>query len=134
MKRLFTLLSLPIAMLAIGCDDKPDNRNTSNVTPTHVEPDNTEVNKRDADGHTATAFDQSNDKADIELVAKIRKQVVDVDKMSVKGQNVKIITNAGKVILRGPVDTAAEKDSIGKIAVDAAGAGNVTNNLEVETH
>lgn len=93
MKRRFTLLSLPIALATIGCDNNND-------TGTRVEPDNTQVNERDADGNTATPFDQSNDQADIDLAAKIREQVVDVDDMSVKGQNVKIITNAGKVILR----------------------------------
>lgn len=126
MKRLFSLFSIPIALLTIGCD------NTGNNTSNRVEPDNTSVNQRDASGDTATVFDQSNDQADIDLVAKIRKQVVDADKMSLKGQNVKIITNSGKVLLRGPVESSAEKTAIEKIAVDAAGAGNVTNNLEID--
>lgn len=126
MKRRFTLLSMPIVLLAAGCD------NNGNDASNRVEPDNTQVNERDADGHTATPFDQSNDQADIDLVAKIRKQVVDFDAMSVKGQNVKIITNGGKVILRGPVESPAEKATIEKIAVDAAGAGNVTNSLEID--
>jgi osmotically-inducible protein OsmY len=113
-------------MLAIGCSDN------DNKTDKTADPDNTKVNQRDAEGNTATAFDQSNDQADIDLVAKIRERVVDVDDMSVKGQNVKIITNNGNVILRGPVASAAEKEAIEKIATDAAGAGKVTSNLEVD--
>ena len=35
--------------------------------------------------------------------------------------------------LRGPVNTQDEKDRIGKMATDTAGAGNVDNQLEVKT-
>lgn len=125
MKTLLILLSFPLAAIAIGCDNR-------DVTDTPVEPDNTGINDRDADGTTLTPLDQSNDQADLDLVAKIREQVVAADNMSVKGQNIKIITNGGNVALRGPVASETEKQNIEKIAVDAAGTGKVTNDLEVD--
>jgi hyperosmotically inducible protein len=46
--------------------------------------------------------------------------------------NVKIITVDGKVTLRGPVKTAAEKTRIGQIATKEAGKATVDNQLEVK--
>jgi len=92
--------------------------------------DNTGVNERDRDSSAKTPLDQNENKADIATTADIRKRVVDTE-MSINAQNVKIITQDGKVTLRGPVQTAAEKQTIEAIAVDVAGEGNVTNELEV---
>ena len=64
------------------------------------------------------------------ITADIRKQVVET-KMSVDAQNIKIITQDGKVTLRGPVKTEEEKQMIQKIDLDLAGANNVDNQLEV---
>ena len=52
--------------------------------------------------------------------------------MSVNAQNVKIITQSGKVTLRGPVKTEEEKAQIAKMAEEVAGPGNVDNQLEVQ--
>jgi osmotically-inducible protein OsmY len=59
-----------------------------------------------------------------------RKRVTDT-KMSVDAQNVKIITQDGRVTLRGPVKSDEERNAIEEIATDVAGADNVTNELEV---
>jgi hyperosmotically inducible periplasmic protein len=93
--------------------------------------DNTGVNERDAGGSTVTPFDQSNDQADIDLVAAIRSRVVDIDNLSVQGRNVKIITNRGRVVLRGPVASVEEREAIASIAQDLAGPTMVNNQLEV---
>jgi osmotically-inducible protein OsmY len=66
----------------------------------------------------------------IAITADIRKQVVDTE-MSVKSQNVKIITQDGKVTLRGPVETAAEKTRIEEIARAVVGADNIDSQLDV---
>jgi osmotically-inducible protein OsmY len=52
--------------------------------------------------------------------------------MSVNAKNVKVITNKGKVTLRGPVNTAEEKRFIGDIANRIASIENVDNQLEVK--
>ena len=61
----------------------------------------------------------------------IRKRIVDT-KLSVNAHNVKIITQDGKVTLRGPVTTEEEKQQIEQIARDVAGANNVDSQLEVD--
>ena len=96
-----------------------------------VDRDNTAVNKRDRDSAAKTPMDQNENKLDIGITADIRKQVVDT-KMSVNAQNVKIITQDGKVTLRGPVKTADEKKRIEEIARSVAGENNVDSQLEVE--
>ncbi len=118
-------------MLAVGCDNLAPSTTPSANSSSIVNRDNTAVNHRDADARTKTPFDQSNAQADIDLVAKIRSKVLELKDLSVNGRNVKIITNRGKVLLRGPVASSTERDAIEMIAVDAAGAGNVTNDLEV---
>jgi osmotically-inducible protein OsmY len=45
---------------------------------------------------------------------------------------VKIITQNGKVTLRGPVKSEEEKKQIEQIAAEVAGVGNVQSQLEVE--
>ena len=101
------------------------------TTTDPVEPDNTEVNVRDRDDESRTPIDQNENAADIEITASIRSKVVDTE-MSVAAQNVKIITQDGKVILRGPVRTEQEKQSVEDIAKGVAGTDNVDSQLEVD--
>lgn len=91
---------------------------------------NTAVNVRDRDDSTKTPMDQNENKLDIKITADIRRRVVDT-KMSVDAQNVKIITQDGKVTLRGPVDSPDEKAKIEEIATSVAGNDNVDSYLEV---
>ena len=114
-----------LCLLLCGCNTEPSS--TANV-----DRDNTEVNERDADGTSVTPMDQSNETADINQVAEIRAAVLEIDDLSTNGRNVKIITDQGKVVLRGPVDSDAERQAIAKVAERIAGAGNVNNLLEVE--
>ena len=98
---------------------------------TEVDRTNTGVNVRDRDDLTKTPLDQNENKADIKITADIRSRVVDTE-MSIDAQNVKIITQDGKVTLRGPVHTAAEKAKIEQIATDVAGKDNVDSQLETD--
>ena len=102
---------------------------TTNTDP--VEPDNTGVNVRDRDDESRTPIDQNENAADIEITASIRSKVVDTE-MSVAAQNVKIITQDGKVTLRGPVRSDEEKQSVEDIAKGVAGTDNVDSQLEVD--
>ena len=101
------------------------------TTTDPVERDNTEVNVRDRDSESKTAIDQNENAADIEITASIRSKVVDTE-MSVAAQNVKIITQDGKVTLRGPVRSDEEKKSVEDIAKGVAGSDNVDSQLEVD--
>ncbi len=110
-------------------------RNTAseNHKDEYKDTDNTAMNKRDAEGKTLTPMDQTRGSdADLALTAKIREVVTDDDSLSVKAQNVKIITLKGMTTLRGPVETMAEKSRVEQLA-RRAGAKNINNQLEVTT-
>ena len=96
--------------------------------------DNTARNVRDRDDRTLTPLDQGNSKADTETTAQIRKGILAGKGMSTSAKNVKIITDKGRVTLRGPVQSEDEKRLIGEIANRVARAENVDNQLEVALH
>jgi predicted outer membrane protein len=96
------------------------------------EPDNTARNVRDRDPGTLTPLDQGSSKSDTEITAQIRKEIIATKNMSVNAQNVKIITQNGKVTLRGPVNTAEEKSAIADIATRFVRSENVVSQLEVK--
>jgi len=100
--------------------------------PSTAEPDNTAVNERDATGATKTPIDQNENQRDVNLTAEIRKKVLAQENMSINARNVKIITADGKVTLRGPVNSDAEKKTIDDIARELAGKDNVTNEIDVK--
>ena len=91
-------------------------------------PDNTKVNKT----AEPTADRASNAATDREIMQKIRKAVMDDKSLSTTAHNSKIISKAGKVTLKGPVNSDEEKATIERIANEVAGAGNVTNDLTVK--
>ena len=95
--------------------------------------DNSGKNARDREGTTLTSGDQSNNKADVTITQKIRREVVADKRLSMDAHNVKIITINGVVTLRGPVKSAAEKANIGAKAKRVAGVTRVDNQLEVAT-
>ena len=98
------------------------------------QPDNSKVNKRDRQDQSVTPGDQSNDPKDMEVTRKIRKDVVAIKDISTNGKNVKIITAGGWVTLRGPVNSAEEKESIETVAKKVAGADKVKSEIEVKTN
>jgi hyperosmotically inducible protein len=97
-----------------------------------VAPDNTKMNKRDVKGSAPTPLDQGEGQADLDITQKIRKAVMGDGSLSFNAKNVKIITQNGKVTLRGPVSSNAERSSIQAAAQKVAGAGNVDNQIEVK--
>lgn len=100
--------------------------------PTATAPDNTGVNVRDRDNATKTPMDQSNDPADVAATRKIRQGIADDDSLGMNARNVKVITTAGVVTLRGPVETANERTAIETIARSTPGVKQIHNEIEVE--
>jgi hypothetical protein len=95
--------------------------------------DNTARNKRDRNDATLTPGDQGNTKEDIEVTRQIRRALVKDKSLSTTAKNVKIITKEGKVTLRGPVKTEAEKLAIvAKAKEVATSAHPVTDEIEVK--
>ncbi len=91
-------------------------------------PDNTKQNK---DQTNPTADQQKMNPADRALTQKIRKAIHDDTTLSTYAHNIKIISQDGKVTLRGPVRSEDEKNNIEAKAVAVAGQGNVTDQLEI---
>ncbi len=81
-----------------------------------VNADNSAVNRRDRDGRTLTPLDQGRSESDTKMTARIRKEVLAQDGLSVSARNVKIITVNGRVTLRGPVESEQERRLIGELA------------------
>ena len=112
--------TLAFGLLAVGAQ--------AQQTP----PDNTKVNERDRSKTAATADQGKNSTTDRDTMQKIRKAVMADKTLSTYAHNVKIISQGGKVTLKGPVRSEEEKSSIEKMATDVAGAGNVTNEITIK--
>jgi hypothetical protein len=124
-------------------DQEPARKNASSVAPREPQaatpipeqspqPDNSAVNKRDRESAALTPIDQGGGAADIKITQRIRQAVMSDKTLSFTAKNVKIITVLGKVTLRGPVNSAQERDSIEIAARNVAGVTEVVNQLEVK--
>jgi hyperosmotically inducible protein len=94
-------------------------------------PDNTAINQRDKNESAITADQQKNDKLDVEITRRIRRDLTRNSQLSVYAHNIKIITIDGVVTLKGPVRNEDEKSYILKKAQAEAGAKNVRNQIEI---
>ena len=123
---------LPLWLLLAGCNDKGTTPESNPAKTAMPDADNTARNERDRNDATLTPGDQGTSPADREITQKVRKALTDSSGYSVTAKNVKIITLNGKVTLRGPVMTDAEKMGIVTIAKGVAGEANVDDQLEVK--
>lgn len=99
----------------------------SNSTDAPPAADNTAQNKRT---NLATADEAAQSGTDLDLTAKIRKDIMAADGLSTNAQNAKIIVDKGVVTLAGPVANDAERTKLLAIAA-SAGATSVVNQLEI---
>ena len=125
MRRLFHFLVLPAAFLAgtlqgFGYQDAGT-----------VPADNTKVNQRDKNSASTTADQQKENQTDRELTRQIRRSLMQDKSLSTNAHNVKIIAQNGAVVLKGPVNSAEEKQSVEAKATQIAGADKVTSQLEI---
>jgi hyperosmotically inducible protein len=97
------------------------------------QPDNTKMNKNDANKDATTADQQKMNPSDRAITQKIRAEIMKDKSLSTYAHNVKIITQDGKVTLKGPVRTREEKAAVEGKAVTIAGVGNVTSQIEIAT-
>ena len=96
--------------------------------PQQPAPDNTKRNKDQTD---PSADQQKMTPADRATTQKIRKAIHEDKSLSTCAHNIKIITQDGKVTLRGPVRSEDEKSNLQAKAAEVAGRDNVANDLEV---
>lgn len=139
MSRTGLLLLLVAATLGAGCgNDRTAEQRSENADRTGTRPDesttdptNTAVNERDRNEANPTPTDQSMSEQDTKLVQSIRQLIMDDQSLSMEAKNVKVIAIDGKVTLRGPVKSDAEKMAIAAKAEQVAGPMQVDNQLEV---
>ena len=119
-------LFLPLGSLALGASlmAAPGVRQQDQQPA----PDNTKRNKDQTD---PSADQQKMNSADRAVTQKIRKAIHDDKSLSTNAHNIKIITQDGKVTLRGPVRSEDEKSNLQAKAAEVAGQDNVTNQLEI---
>jgi hyperosmotically inducible protein len=129
MKKTCSMLALILgfAVGSVAAIPQSGNSQTSSA------PDNTKVNKRDRSKAQPTADQAKETTSDRDVMQKIRKAVVADKSLSTYGHNVKIISDHGKVTLKGPVHSEEESKKIEAKATEVAGAGNVTNQLSVKS-
>ena len=94
-------------------------------------PDNTKMNKGDAQEGATTADQQKMNTTDRNITKKIRASIMKDKSLSMYAHNVKIVTQDGKVTLKGPVRSEKEKSDVEAKAAAVAGDGNVTSEIEV---
>mgnify|MGYP000924603527 CR=1 FL=1 len=95
--------------------------------------DNTGMNARDDALAKPTADQQaSGTRRDVELTRLIRRELTKDSSLSTYAQNVKIVTLDGKVTLRGPVRSDAERAKVASIAGKVVGSSAaVANEIEI---
>ena len=142
MKLKYSLLLTFVSLSAVimGCDRADDRSGsvtheslTTSTNTLNRDADNTGINARDRDTNNLTAGDQGNSSNDRDITQRIRRALTSDSTYSTTAKNVKIITVNGRVTLRGPVNSDAEKSGIEKLAKDNAGEGNVDDQLEVKS-
>jgi hyperosmotically inducible periplasmic protein len=128
----------------VSSDESRPNSTTTTVSPKATEsprtnepspgvpPDDTKVNERDRNAAALTPLDQRENETDLKISQQIRQAVMADKSLSFTAKNVKIITQGGKVTLRGPVNTEQERSAIEAAARKVAGATQVDNQLEVK--
>ena len=94
-------------------------------------PDNSKINQRDRNSGQVTAGQQKENRSDRETAKDIRRALVKDKSLSTYAHNIKIISQDGKVTLKGPVRTDEEKQAIEAKAKEVAGSDNVSNELQV---
>lgn len=103
-----------------------------NLKAQQTAPDNTKVNTRDRSKAAPTADQGKNNVSDRELMQKIRKSIMDDKSLSTYAHNVKVISQGGKVTLKGPVRSEEEKRTVEQKAAEVAGNGNVTDEITIK--
>jgi osmotically-inducible protein OsmY len=96
----------------------------------HHDADSTAANR---DSSRPTADQARNNMSDLDLMRHIRADVVKDKSLSAYAHNCKIVSDHGRVTLRGPVKSEDEKRAIEEHARKYAG-DNVDNQLTVKEH
>ena len=98
------------------------------IAAAQVAPDNTKQNQ---DRSAPTADQQKTNKSDRLMTQQIRKSIMADKSLSTYAHNIKVISQNGKVTLRGPVHSEDEKANVESKAAAVAGKENVSSYIDV---
>ncbi len=105
---------------------------TERSSAPNADADNTRVNTRDRSSAALTPMDQGSSATDRTITQQIRRDLMKDKSLSFTAKNVKVITIDGKVTLRGPVKSEAERSAVEAAARRAVGDGaRVDSQLEI---
>ena len=147
-RTIFPVLLAALAFVSAGCnrtdtstppaggssDSASQSSGSNGKTTDNYPPDNTGRNKRDGSGETLTAGDQGGSDSDRQITQQIRREISSNSQFSTTAGNIKIITENGKVTLRGPVNTPQEQQALTDLAKHVPGVSTVDNQLEVKAN
>jgi len=122
MKRATLLLASLFIALTVAACSKSDNSQSS-------APNDNQMASRTDKG--VAASDQPENDADRKIIQEVRQALTADSSLSTSAQNVTVVSNNGKVTLRGSVKDDSEKQKIVNKATQVAGVTNVDNQLTV---
>ena len=123
--RTFLCTSLLLGSAALARAQEPTGQQVPAV-------DNTKVNERDRNKNEPTADQQKENRSDRDITQQIRQSIMKDKSLSTYAHNVKIITENGRVTLKGPVRSDEEKRTIEAKATEVAGENKVTSELNIK--
>jgi hyperosmotically inducible periplasmic protein len=126
---LYSGLLLGTGVLASAQEPSAQEPSTQQASPA---PDNTKVNERDRSQNEPTADQQKDNRSDRDITQQIRQSIMKDKSLSTYAHNVKIVTQDGEVTLKGPVRSEDEKQAIEAKAIEVAGDGKVTSELNIK--
>jgi hyperosmotically inducible periplasmic protein len=133
-KQQLLFASAAVSMLGLVACAHDENQRTQ-ARPHYEMDDGLDHSKEiynDQRNYGATPFNQGNNRRDMEITALIRQDIMAEESLSINAKNVKIITNGGRVQLRGWVNSSSEKNTVAQFANRHAGYANVSNQLTVK--
>jgi hyperosmotically inducible periplasmic protein len=125
-------LKLSVRVLMFGCLLIGSMALAQDSSSQQPAPDNTKMNKGDADSSQPTADQQKDNQSDRQVTRQIRQSIMKDKSLSMYAHNVKIISQNGMVTLKGPVRSDEEKQAIEQKAADIVGKDKVTSQLAVK--
>lgn len=146
MRNMLPLVVASLAFVSAGCnrtdsatpsaggssDSFSKASGSSSNTAENYAPNNTGRNERDRSGEALTPEDQGGSDSDRQITRQIRRGITSSSQFSTTAGNIKIITQNGKVTLRGPVDTTQEQQALVNLAKQVQGVSTVDDQLEVK--
>lgn len=97
-----------------------------------VKADNTKQNRGALEENAVVADQQGNGKEQIKILANIRRVIMRQKDLSMNAKNIKIlVSDSNFAVLRGPVDSAAEKERLEELVKTCKGVTGIKTELSI---